>query len=563
MGKIDKNKAKRSHIRQISKLLVQKDEDALFQRQVEIEEDPFVGVYDQFRLRKPLYDFNNLYQMYEDSDVLQACIEAMQQNIDGFGYQLDFLGDDIKDKKSSVAQEEFKMLKDFFDAPNENESWTTVRKKVREDLEVIGNGAVEFIRNRRGEIAMAYHIPFRYIRASLLEKEYKTLLVVVPRNGKLVRVRIRKRFRKFAQLNQFESSVRWFKEFGDPRIMDATTGEYKKKPGDCKIVASELLHIKLPFGGHIYGLPRWIGAVLDVMGRRSAQYVNYDLFNSQGIPPLAIMVSGGVLSDESVLELEAMVRGMRGAEKWNRVALFESNPESMGLDDKGNAKIELKSLSEYRKEDQMFDRYLTATQKNIRHRFRLPPLYVGAAESFTHATSKSARAVAEEQVFSPERAYFDEIVNSKLLRQEFGTSFWKYRSLGPKLANPEEISQGVETFARAGAFSVNHAIRRANEAFGLQMSTYDAKWADYPLGLVMKALELGMLNLDGLAEGQIPMVPDKGGKPRQGIPDELKGGTVSKIMKSDLFTKKEKKLYKQMLLLQSALETPDMSGEEI
>lgn len=563
-SRMSSRRAKRSDLRNLVKVLTEKqgDPDALFQRQVEIEEDPFRAVYREHRLRRPVYDFSNLYRIYEESDVLQSCVEAMQQNVDGFGYQLDFLGDDVKDKDKPQAKAEKMKAKNFFDAANETESWATIRKNMREDLEVIGNGGFEVIRNRRGQIAMMYHIPFQYVRLGLLEKEWQTVQVAVPRNGKMVNIRIKKRFRKFAQLNQYETTMRWFKEFGDKRIMDAIDGQYKAKASDCKMVASEIMHFKLPFGGFAYGFPRWIGVVLDVMGRRSAQYVNYDLFNSQGIPPLALMVSGGILNDDSVEELESMIRGMRGSEKWNRIALFESNPDTVGIEDRGNAKIELKNLAEYRKEDQMFDRYLNSTQKHIRHRFRLPPLYIGAAESFTHATSKSARAVAEEQVFNPERGGFDEVVNSRIMRQELGVTMWAYRSLGPKISNPEEVSKGVETFARAGAFSVNHAIERANEAFGLQMSKYDSKWADYPLGLVMKALELGVLNLDGLAEGQVPVVPDKGGKQRQGIPDDLRGGTAEKFLKSKMFSKKEKKLYKQMLLLQAAMETPDVSEEE-
>ena len=68
-----------------------------------VEEDPFRTYYSKENLLVPPYDFNQLYLAYEESDILQSCVEAMQQNVDGFGYSLRFLGDDIKQKESTEA----------------------------------------------------------------------------------------------------------------------------------------------------------------------------------------------------------------------------------------------------------------------------------------------------------------------------------------------------------------------------------------------------------------------------------------------------------------------------
>lgn len=562
-SRMDNHSYKRTKLRQVLEVLKaeidEKGTEVLFQRQVEVEADPFRGKYTKDRLIQPIYSFNRLYAVYEEADTLQSCVEAMQQNIDGFGYRLNFLGKDVTKRSSKEAQAEYIKAKNFFDSANEKESWTTIRKRMREDLEVLGNGSFEIIRDRKRRISLVYYMPFRYVRLTPLDRDPITVVVKIPRDGKVLNVRVQKRFRRFAQLNQFENRVRWFKEFGDPRIMDAKTGDYKNKASDCDMVASEIMHFKLPFGGAIYGLPRWIGTMVDVLGRRQASFVNYDLFENQGIPPMAIMVSGGTLTDDSVDELEMMIRGMRGAEKWNRIALLESNPETVGIEEKGTAKIEIKNLSEFRKEDQMFDRYLKTTEQTIRHRFRLPPLYTGATETFTHATAKSARSVAEEQVFVPERSSFDEPVNNQIVQQELGITMWAYSSLGPKIVGPEEVSKGVETFAKAGGFSVNHAIERANESFGLQMSKYDEAWADYPINMVLKMLEMGSLSLEGI--GPIDLPPpgtQQGGKPR-GLPE-----LPQKILKSDVFSTKEKRLYKQLLLIQQAIDSDeerDLEGE--
>ena len=358
---------------------LRKTTEEVFSRHV--EEDPFKNLYAQEKLLVPPYDFDRLYTIYEESDILQSCVEAMQLNVDGFGYELVFLGDDVKERETPEAIRQRIRLENFFDHANDEQSLMTLRKAAREDLEVLGNSALEIVRNRGGDILMAFQLPFKKLRLAALEGRAITVERSILRDGKEVKVKIRRYFRRFAQVSTTGRKVRWFKSFGDPRSMDATDGKFKPAK-KCKILASEILHFKHAFGELPYGLPRWIGAVLDVMGRRDAQYVNYDLFNSQGIPPMAVLVSGGVLTDESIAELEAMIKSMRGVDKWNRVMLLESNVETVGLEEKGNAKIEIKNLAEYRKEDQMFDRYLAQTEKTSRHRYRLPPLYVGSSEDF-------------------------------------------------------------------------------------------------------------------------------------------------------------------------------------
>ena len=451
-SRIKSHDYQRQMLREVVKEVVGEGSDALFKRSLETE-DLFDSLYDELDLLQPVYGFDNLYLIYEQSDVLQSCVEAMQQNVDGFGYQMQFLGDDVKDKDKKEALEQRVKAENFFDQVNPEESFMKIRKNAREDLEVLGSMAFECIRNKAGELMMMFHVPFKNLRMSKKESNPVEIEVPLWRNGKLIKVRYKRRFRKWAQVDSVNRKVRWFREFGDQRPMQALTGKIDKNGEQ----ASEILHIKLQFGGMAYGLPRWVGAVLEAIGRRNAQYVNWDLFESQGIPPMAVLVSGGVLTDTSIEELKTIIRSMRGVDKWNRIMLLESSVESVGLDDKGTAKLELKNLSEYRKDDQMFDRYLTSTEKNLRHRFRLPPLYVGGAETFTHATAKAAQNVAEEQVFIPARTEFDEMVNRKLVQNELGIDLWKYTTKGPRIVGASEISSAVEIFGKSGAFTVNHA----------------------------------------------------------------------------------------------------------
>jgi len=545
----EKKKEKPRRRRRV-KVLVSKADDSMDLYSRQQTQDPFVDLYGENALLVPPYNYERLFTIYEESDVLQECIEAMTMNVDGFGYQLIFLGDDIKARAAPDAVKEEIKAKNFFDHANEDESFMTIRKKMREDYELFGNGGFEVVRNRIGAAQLLYHLPMRYMRMSKSEGRLISVTENIPRDGRIVPIKIKKRFRRWAQISAVSGmNLCWFKSYGDPRFLDATTGEFKSTAGACKVVASEFMHFKHHFAGLAYGMPRWIGAVLDVMGRRQASFVNWDLFESQGIPPMAILVSGGTLTEESIEELEDLIRSARGAEKWNRTMILESTVEAVGLEDKGTAKIDLKNLSDYRKEDLMFQKYLTATHDNTRYRFRLPPMYVGSAATYTHATAKASQNVAEEQIFVPERKDFDEPVNARIIRKELGLKLWSYKSKGPQIVGSEEIAKGVATFSAAGALSVNQAIDLANQAFALEMSKYDFPWANFPLAIVMKLLE-GEMQLKGVEDfASAPKVVTP--KPVQ---PKLLPAATTKMLKTDMFSADEKQLYKTLVMVQDLVE---------
>ena len=562
----EKKEGKRSRAYRVANLTKEdKALESLFKRQQDDISDTFTSIYTKCGLLEPRYNFNTLYTIYEQSDVLLECISAYQQNIDGFGYQLQYTGQD-QTKKTEKDLSNFTKLKNFFDMANEAESWITIRKNMRQDLEVLGNGGFEVIRNLMGEIQLVYHIPFKTMRASILDPTPIIVPCTIMRDGKLIKLRLTKYFRKYAQLEAGGKEVVWFKSFGDPRVMDKNTGEFLPA-GTLPIPnrASEILHFRLNFGGEVYGIPRWMGAILDILGRRNGQYINWDLMRSQGIPPMLIMVSGGTLTDESLEELEIIVRGMRGVTQWNKIAVLESSPQSTGLEDRGSAKIELKNLTEFRKDDLMFAKYLESSERNSRHTFRLPRMYVGASEAFTHATSVVARISAEEQVFMPERHNFDEVINLAIIQKEFGITEWIYATKGPKIVGSKELALGVDAFSKIGAFTINHVIAMANEAFGLQMSSFSEKWADYPIPIVLKLAELGRLGeIDtivsdkSLNETGPDMQPAPIGEAQKDIGEQniRKMEQLDYVLDSDIFSFEEKELYKRLLIIQKAIVTP-------
>ena len=485
-----------------------------------IDVDPFDSVYTISSLVVPPFLTNRIQFIYEESDALQKCIAAYQNNIDGFGYNLLYLEED-RQRKSREAKRQRDNLAGFFDEPNEDGSFQTVRMNTRRDYETYGFAYIEFTRFPMSRtIATGNYIPSIDMRLTKMDQD--PILVEVPlfRDGEIRKAQVWKRFRRFAQVIVGDTRIlRWFKTLGDPRTVDANTGEYVNyKP---KREATEILYLRRRAGMKSYGIPRWAGSIPDVIGRSAAQYINYDLMDNQGIAPVIIVVQNGSLTDESKLELRKMVDSMRGVESFNRMALLEAVPELHGIDDKSNVSVEFKNMTDYRKEDLLFASYLTRTADDIRQSFRLPAIYVGQESQESYATGFAAQKIAEQQVFIPEREAFDEIINRRLVRQEFNCNLWRYQSRGPRISSSEELRLAMKEFSNSGAMTVNHAISIANELLGLQMSTYKEDWANLPVSFVKTQLNNGTMTIPEITTdpvvaavvGQTPKPKEPGGRP--------------------------------------------------
>ncbi len=127
---------------------------------------------------------------------------------------------------------------------------------------------------RSKALAALYYMPVMDLRISRLDPEPIIVTVPLVRDGVVRPVKVKKRFRRYAQIlsgiteiMSGERVLRWFKQFGDPRTLDAVTGEYVSSPKEAKEVATEILWFKRSSSNRTYGVPRWIGNVTDVRGQ--------------------------------------------------------------------------------------------------------------------------------------------------------------------------------------------------------------------------------------------------------------------------------------------------------
>lgn len=444
------------------------------------------------RLIKPPYDPVKLYKVTESSSILPQSLDAMVRNIDGFGYELQYIGPPDKEKDQAVIDER-DGLQAFFNKVNERESFKTVRESMRQDSETTGNGYLEIIRMQDNFPGLIYHMDTRYVRLQAIQSEPEEIKVELFRGGKERTISIYRRFRKFAMItSRAKKKIRWFKEFGDLRKMDAITGKYENelRGGESiKEEASEVIHFKL--GNDTYGVPRWSGQILNILGMNSADYVNWDLFENQVVPPLAVLVSGGTLTTETIKDIKSVLLQKKGVQNFNKILILEAQSEG-NINDKTATKVDLKELSVARKEDAMFVAYTEKGEHRVRGSFRLPPLYLGRADAYSKSTADSSRMIAEEQIFVPERMSFDEVVNV-LLMPDLGAKHWKFVTKGPRLITGEEMITGFKEFSKVGVFTINEGIRLANKLLGMDITLYEQTWADYPIPIVIELARMGLL----------------------------------------------------------------------
>jgi PBSX family phage portal protein len=455
---------------------------------------------ESFNLLVPPYEPNKLYSIVESSGTLGSCVEVMVDNVDGFGHEFQYLGD-MEDLNNPKIIEEREFLINFFKRVNEKQSFTKLRKEMRRDYEITGNSFMEIVRYPSGKIATLYRCDSRYMRLQAKQQEEVKTAVRLFRDGKLTETNIYRRFRRFAMVtNTSIYDIRFFKEYGDPRKMCAITGKYEDELGPDEEIqqeASEVIHFKQ--GNDTYGIPKWVGISSTVLGVRDADYINYNLFSDQGIPPLAVLVSGGRLTADSVEDLINIFNSRKGVENYHNIAILEAAPADGDIDDIATgAKIDFKPLPQ--QNDILFKDYIDTSEKRIRAKFRIPALYLGVGEEFSRSTSQNIQMIAEQQSFSPERNDEDELINFTLM-QDLGAINWRLRTIGPKLIQGQEAIDAIGKFARAGSLSINQSIKVMNRVLELDAPLFDEPWADYPATMVLELSKRGWLkDSDKIAE---------------------------------------------------------------
>ncbi|BBP90953.1 hypothetical protein BsIDN1_45710 [Bacillus safensis] len=107
--------------------------------------------------------------------------------------------------------------------------------------------------------------------------------------------------------------------------MNAATGEYNEDT-PSNLVASEVIHFKI--GSNTYGVPRWIGNIVNMYGARKAEELNYLYFKQGRHVPAAITVENGMLSEASYEQLQEYMNGIEGSDNAHKFLFVGSRRDS-------------------------------------------------------------------------------------------------------------------------------------------------------------------------------------------------------------------------------------------
>jgi PBSX family phage portal protein len=362
----------------------------------------------------PPYHLKLLDRLCQENNALGPCIEALVTNVDGTGYEFDRIEDQPGTTGAEEVDPKIEQLEQFFAEVWPGVSFTTLRKELRRDLERTGNAYLEVVRNALDEITFLRRIDAKMMRLVKLDAPFE-VEHVVRRDGKEVKVKMMRRERRFAQLIN-EQTLIFFKDFGVARDLNKRKGSWAAPDArlPAELRATEVFHFTaLPDAHTPYGVPRWVSQMPSVLGSRKAEEYNLDFFDHGGVPPVMILLQGGVLASETRRALEQKTGGE--AARKNRVQVIEVEPVGGSIDSPAQARVTIERFGAERQSDAMFEGYDEKCEMRIRRAFRLPPIFVGQAGDYSFATAFASYTVAEAQVFRPEREEFDEIISIRLL----------------------------------------------------------------------------------------------------------------------------------------------------
>lgn len=406
-------------------------------------------------LVSPPYNLHKLAELVEENNALDQCISAMEVNIDGTGY---VFTREHNDEPLDVQSEGLEPIAEFFDEPYPLESFVTMRRSLRRDLEIFGHGYLEIVRNPAGEIMMLRHVPTLSMRLVKLGAPVQRT-VRLNRRGKDSQVKMAHRPRAFCQ--DVGGNKVFFKEYGLDIDLDYKTGEWSDRRLPADVRASEILYFTVTDSPLTpYGIPRWIPQIPCVLGSREAEELNLEFFESGGLPPAMIIVQGGQMTEEVRAELQNYLEGK--AKNKSRAAIVEAHSTSGTLESAGNVRVNVERFGDARQTDAMFQKYDEGCEKKIRSSFRLPSIFVGRTDAMNFATAHASYAVAEAQVFGPERHEFDERINVTIMRELDATGEFRIASRPLNVKDVQNQLRALDLAARNDAVTKGSLVEAIN-----------------------------------------------------------------------------------------------------
>ncbi len=298
-------------------------------------------------------------------------------------------------------------------------------------------------------------------------------------------------FRKYVQIDRTNKVLKYFKEFGDPRIMSSLTGDIyvslKDYLADGHIeedIANELICIEHEHSLNSYGVARWISNTKAVVGNSKAEEVNLDYFDNKAIPPHIFLIQGGRLAKNAAENIRGHLNSLKGTGNFHKVLILEAMPFNSGLPGQvpHKTQIEVKSLIDKQQQDALFLKYLEYNDKKIASNFRIPGILLGKSEEYTRATAKEALRFFEEMVAQPERQEFDDFINAEIM-PELGVRYVKFKSKSADTSDLDKIIEVIKVATKNGVVSPYEMRNEVGKIIGRELGNINEEWNKKPLDI--------------------------------------------------------------------------------
>lgn len=448
------------------------------------------------RIIEPVYAYKDLLKVYYSSSILRQCVDSYRTNIEAYGLVVEYTGPEGQESSRAAQNEKMRLMRLLGTLTSDGRTLKQHREDSRVDYEVLGGRCFEIQRDAAGRVVGFDHVPTATMRMTNREKEYTPITYTDPMSG-AIRAGY-KRFCRFVQIDEYGKKT-WFKEWGDPRMIDPATGKVNNALS-IEEEATEIYYQALYSPGTCYGVPRWVGALPAMLGAREAEMVNLNFFRDNAIPAMAVLVSGGALTEESFEKIKSYIDGVRGQKSMNRIVVLEAMAdagEMAALDGSLPApRVDMKPMMSERQHEGLFKDYIADGAEKARSSFRLPPIYIGSAQDYNRASAFASMLTADEQIFQPERMSWDDMFHRVVLSTH-GLRYWRAKSTGPGIKDPQEVARIINSLGREGALTANIAIKIANRYLDANIEPVMKDWGDIPFSLVMQYVKAGK-TIDGL-----------------------------------------------------------------
>jgi len=305
-------------------------------------------------------------------------------------------------------------------------------------------------------------------------------------------------------------NVVYFREFGDPRIIDSRDGrvignyltgefpdqtELDPETREPKYAprwwANELIIDKTYFSlWQPYGRPWWFGVAETDMGLTSAAEANRHGIEDPTIPRVIIGAEGTDTAYGDIERLDDKARKERSGDTGAhfRMMLFETKPTVIGDELSGEAKGVRPGLTVHQisnlPDDGLFVEFDEQGRKKVRSARGLSSMSVGLSEDFSFASAQASMQVENQRVFDPEREAFEDLINGTILTS-LRALWWRYQSRRTRIIAPEERTRAIEVAEEGGALTPNKHRELLSDTLGTEIEPISEDWGDRPFAVVL------------------------------------------------------------------------------